>query len=53
MVGPHQVRAGADLLVAFFRSGAGNRGTGHCVQAAANAGIPTRRIWQEHEVRHT
>lgn len=38
------VRAGADLCVAFFVPGAGNRGTAHCAKLARRAGITVRRV---------
>ena len=36
--------AGADVCLAFFRAGAANRGTGHCVMLAEMYGIPVRRF---------
>lgn len=38
------VRLGADLCLAFYQQGAGNRGTGRCTQLAEQAAIPVRRI---------
>jgi hypothetical protein len=38
------VSLGADLCVAFYKQGAGNKGTDHCARQAEAAGIPTRRI---------
>jgi len=38
------VSLGADLFLAFYKQGAGNRGTDHCARLAENAGIPVRRI---------
>lgn len=35
---------GADLCLAFYKQGAGNKGTDHCATQAANAGIPVRRV---------
>ena len=35
---------GADICVAFFKTGAGNKGTGHCAARAEAAGIPVRRV---------
>jgi YspA, cpYpsA-related SLOG family len=37
------VDLGADVLVALYKRGAKNRGTGDAVRRAAKAGIPTRR----------
>jgi hypothetical protein len=38
------VKLGADVCLAFFQQGAGNRGTSHCVRLAEAAGIRTRRV---------
>jgi hypothetical protein len=38
------VSLGAHLALAFFKQGAGNRGTDHCARLAESAGIPVRRI---------
>jgi hypothetical protein len=38
------VSLGADICLAFFQDGAGNKGTTHCADAAEKAGIPTKRI---------
>jgi hypothetical protein len=38
------VSLGADLCLAFYWHGAGNKGTDHCAKQAENAGIPVRRI---------
>jgi len=38
------VKAGADVCLAFYQPGAGNRGTDHCARLAEKAGIPVRRI---------
>ena len=38
------VSLGADLALAFYKQGAGNKGTDHCAKLAEKAGIPTRRI---------
>jgi len=38
------VSLGADLCLAFYWQGAGNKGTEHCARQAENAGIPVRRI---------
>lgn len=38
------VALGADLCLAFFKRGAGNRGTGDCAEKALAAGIPVRRV---------
>lgn len=35
---------GADLCLAFYKQGAGNKGTDHCARLAEDAGIPVRRI---------
>jgi hypothetical protein len=34
------VNLGADLCLAFYQKGAGNKGTSHCAEAAYVAGIP-------------
>jgi hypothetical protein len=39
------VDAGADICLAFFQTGAGNRGTTNCVNAARLAGIPVVEVW--------
>jgi hypothetical protein len=38
------VNLGADICLAVFQSGAGNRGTNHCSGLAVQAGIPVTRI---------
>ena len=38
------VDLGADICLAFFKVGAGNRGTANCAASAERAGIPVRRI---------
>ena len=38
------VSLGADLCLAFYKQGAGNKGTNHCASRAEDAGIPVRRI---------
>lgn len=38
------VALGADLALAFYQQGAGNRGTDHCAKLAEKAGIPVRRV---------
>ena len=38
------VALGADLCIAFFKQGAGNRGTSDCASQALAAGIPVRRV---------
>ena len=38
------VALGADLCLAFYKQGAGNKGTGHCASLAEKAGIPVRRV---------
>jgi hypothetical protein len=38
------VALGADLVLAFYKQGAGNKGTGHCAKLAEKAGIPVRRV---------
>lgn len=38
------VSLGADLCLAFYKQGAGNKGTDHCATQAAKAGIPVRRV---------
>lgn len=38
------VALGADLVLAFYKQGAGNKGTDHCTKLAEKAGIPVRRI---------
>ncbi len=41
------VDLGADVCLAFFKQGAGNRGTSDCVSRAEKAGIPTRMYTQD------
>ena len=41
------VNAGADICLAFLKSGAANRGTKDCIGRAEAAGIPVRRIEDE------
>lgn len=36
-----------DLVLAFYKKGAGNRGTGDMVFLAGSAGIPTEVFWEE------
>jgi len=38
------VALGADLCIALYKQGAGNKGTDHCARLAEKAGIPVRRI---------
>ena len=38
------VALGADLCLAFYQQGAGNKGTAHCASLAEKAGIPVRRV---------
>ncbi len=38
------VSRGADLCLAFYKQGAGNKGTDHCASQAEKAGIPVRRV---------
>ena len=38
------VSLGADLCLAFYKQGAGNKGTDHCASQAERAGIPVRRV---------
>ena len=38
------VALGADLVLAFYKQGAGNKGTDHCARLAEKAGLPVRRI---------
>ncbi|MDB6425934.1 SLOG family protein [Curtobacterium sp. 20TX0008] len=40
------VAAGASVCLAFYREGAGNRGTAGCVRIARAAAIPVREFWQ-------
>ena len=39
------VDLGADVCLAFFKVGEENRGTTHCANAAAKAGIPVIEVW--------
>lgn len=39
------VDAGANVCLAFYKKGAGNRGTADCVRRAKLAGIPVREFW--------
>lgn len=41
------VDLGADVCLAFHRTGAGNRGTADCVKRAREAGIRVVEHWQE------
>jgi len=41
------VATGADVCLAFFKTGATNRGTSGCVAVAKKAGIEVREFWQE------
>ena len=41
------VALGADLCVAFYKQGAGNKGTDHCASLAEKVGIPVRRFTSE------
>lgn len=43
------VDLGADVCLAFFQSGAGNRGTADCVYRAERKGIPVVKIWSDDE----
>ena len=38
------VALGADVCLAFYKQGAGNKGTDHCASLAEKAGIPVRRV---------
>jgi YspA, cpYpsA-related SLOG family len=38
------VALGADICLAFYKQGAGNKGTNHCASLAEKAGIPVRRV---------
>jgi hypothetical protein len=38
------VSLGADVCLAFYKQGAGNKGTDHCASQAEKAGIPVRRV---------
>jgi YspA, cpYpsA-related SLOG family len=38
------VSLGASLCLAFYKQGAGNKGTDHCARLAEKAGIPVRRV---------
>ena len=38
------VSLGASLCLAFYKQGAGNKGTDHCAKLAGEAGIPVRRV---------
>lgn len=38
------VGLGADLCLAFYKQGAGNKGTDHCASQAEKAGIPVQRV---------
>src|ERR1039457_5369653 len=38
------VALGADLCLAFYKQGAGNKGTDHCASLAEKAWIPVRRV---------
>ena len=38
------VAAGANVCLAFYKHGAGNKGTDHCASLAGKAGIPVRRV---------
>lgn len=39
------VETGVDLCIGFFKRGAGNRGTKHCFDLAAKAGVETMEVW--------
>lgn len=41
------VALGAELCIAFYKQGAGNRGTTHCVSLAEKAGILVRRVTEQ------
>jgi hypothetical protein len=41
------VDSGVDLCLAFYKTGAGNRGTRDCVIRAKAAGIPVIEHWEE------
>ncbi len=43
----YMVALGADVCRAFFKRGAGNRGTKHCSDLARKAGIPVFEFWQD------
>lgn len=38
------VSLGASVCLAFYKQGAGNRGTDHCARLAEQAGIPVKRF---------
>lgn len=40
---------GPDLVLAFYKEGAANRGTQHCVNAAKQLDIPVKEFWQTNE----
>lgn len=40
------IATGVDICLAFFKTGAGNRGTTGCVALARKAGIQVREFWQ-------
>ncbi|EFC86486.1 SLOG family protein [Parafrankia sp. EUN1f] len=40
------VASGADICLAFYKRGAGNRGTSNCVRLARAAGIPVTESWE-------
>ena len=40
------VALGADVCLAFFKTGAANRGTRDCVGRATSAGIPVKEFWR-------
>lgn len=42
----HMLDLEPDVVLAFFKHGAGNRGTSNCVKAAQDRGIPVKEFWQ-------
>lgn len=47
------VALGADLVLAFYKQGAVNKGTDHCASLAEKAGIPVRRFTEGRDVSAT
>lgn len=41
------VDRGADVVLAFYKKGAENKGTGNCVKTARAAGLTVKEFWQE------
>ena len=40
----HMLELGPDIVLAFYKNGAGNRGTANCVQQAKDRGIPVKEF---------